>query len=113
MTNPESPPSGGTTGVTESDTIVSAISRQLGPETDPSVVAAVLKTWNDLKQGDPPGTIRRQATSGFVGHRIVKDGVHMWFVTEPDGGSWYDTQPALPGWDVVFRPDQPESEQLG
>lgn len=89
--------------------VVSAISRQLGEDAglDHSQIAAVLSTWNNIIQGDPPGSIRRDPKSGSVGHRIVKDGVHQWHISALDGGSAFDMQPTLAGWTMVFTPEQP------
>lgn len=87
--------------------VVAAISKQLGEEVSVTTeqIASVLTTWNAIIQGDPPGTVRSDPDTGAVAHRIVKDGVHQWHVTAADGGSWFDMQPSMPGWTVLFSPE--------
>lgn len=110
MTQPEQTPP-----IDVTAPVVSAIGRQLGDDSGlaPEQIAAVLSTWNNIIQGDPPGTIRRDAMSGAVGHRIIKDGVHQWHISAADGGTAYDMQPTLPGWTAVFTPESTTVEPSG
>lgn len=82
------------------DIVVSTISEQVPDLTD-AQVQAVLAAWNNVRAGDPVGTVRR-STAGAVGHRVAVDGVHLWRVTEPGGSQYNDMQPTL-SWPVLYQ----------
>jgi hypothetical protein len=81
--------------VTES--IVTTISEQCPDVTDEHV-AMVLAAWNNVRAGDPLGTVMLDPATGRIAVRVSEDGVHKWSVTSPDGGMWSDMQPNMPGW---------------
>lgn len=80
------------------DGVVSTIAAQLDDVTA-AQVQQVLATWNNVLGGDPPGTVRR-SDDGEVAHRVVKDGMHLWVVTDGAGGMWQNTAPTLP-WPTI------------
>lgn len=85
------------------DHLVETISSQL-PDISTDQVGAVLSAWRDVLTGDPIGTVRRSKT-GAVAHRVTTDGVHLWRVTEPDGGQYNDMAPTLK-WPVIHQPKE-------
>ena len=85
------------------DTVVTMISGHL-PDVSEQQVAAVLTTWNNIQDGDPLGTVRRETSTGNIAHRVAQDGVHMWHITAPDGSRWNDLSPTLT-WPVIHQPE--------
>lgn len=83
-----------------SEQLVEAVSSQL-PEITDEQVAMVLTALNTVREGSPLGTIVTDPESGAVAVRVSDNGIHMWKVTAPDGGTWGDMQPTLPGWTVL------------
>jgi hypothetical protein len=90
MTNPLSNPE-----------IVHHISKQLD-DLDPDQIRAVLAAWNNVREGDPVGTVRRQAETGAVAHRVDAAGIHLWRVSLPNGEQYNDMQPVL-NWPVIVE----------
>jgi hypothetical protein len=64
-------------------------------------VHAVLDSWNALRVGDPVGTIRRDAATGAIAHRVDLDGVHLWRISNPDGSQHNDMAATLPDWEQI------------
>lgn len=90
--------------VTVTDAVVSTVSNQLPDLTDDQV-QAVLQAWNQVRQGEPVGTIRYDADTGKLAHRVSADGVHLWRVTGADGEQYNDHTPTLP-WPILREADQ-------
>ena len=67
-------------------------------------VNSVLAAWQHVQQGEPVGTVRRDPTTGAVGHRIDIGGVQQWHVSQPNGEIYNDLQPSLP-WPMMVYPD--------
>lgn len=99
MTQPSEEP----TPVPITETIVTTISEQC-PEVTDEHVAMVLTAWNNVLNGDPLGTIKLEPGTGNLALRVSEDGIHKWKVTAPDGGTWSDMQPVLPGWTTIHKP---------
>jgi hypothetical protein len=91
-------------GIQITDAVVTVISQHLPDITDEQV-NAVLSTWNSILNGDPLGTVRLDPNTGHIAYRVSLDGVHMWKVTAPDGGTWQDMQPSLP-WPVISNANE-------
>lgn len=100
-TPPVEEPSVPTIEVTEA--VVATISEQL-PEVTDEHVAMVLSAWNNVLNGEPVGTVKTDPVTGNLALRVSENGVHKWRVTAPDGGTWADMQPTLPGWTVIHTP---------
>lgn len=82
------------------EALITAISAQVPAVTDEQV-AMVLNAWNIVQSGDPLGTVLTDPETGRVAVRVAMNGVHHWRVTDPDGGSWVESTPTLPGWTVI------------
>lgn len=67
-------------------------------------ITQVLGAYNQVRAGDPPGTIVRDPNTGTVAHRVVSEGVHVWRCSAPDGTQWSDMTPTLPGWETIVSP---------
>ena len=65
-------------------------------------VGTVLAAWNEIREGDPPGTVRRDEKTGAIAHRVDADGVHLWRVSDPRGELYNDMQPTL-SWPVIHE----------
>lgn len=78
--------------------IVDQISRHIGDGITDQQVNDVLAALNHVRGGDPVGAIRFDPKTGSVAHRVESDGVIQWRVTAPDGTTYNDLQPILPGW---------------
>lgn len=76
------------------EAVVSTVSSQLPDLTDDQV-QAVLQAWNRARAGDPLGTIRYDAQTKKLAHRVSVDGVHLWRVTGEDGEQYNDHTPTL------------------
>lgn len=87
--------------------IVSTISEQC-PEVTGEHVAMVLTAWNNVINGEPLGTVKLDPATGNLAVRVSDQGIHKWRVTAPDGGTWWDMQPVLPGWTTIQTPDEGE-----
>lgn len=73
---------------------------------DAEQVALVLAHLAAIQGGEPLGTIKRDPVTGHVATRIDLNGIHKWQVMVPNTGEqWYDNQPTMPNWDVVYSPD--------
>jgi len=83
--------------------VVTSVADQLADIT-PEMVQQVMYAWNLIRQGDPPGTVRR-SEDGTVAHRVVVDGVHLWRVSGVAGDLYSDTSPSL-GWPIIFEVEQ-------
>ena len=66
-------------------------------------VSAVLASWNNIRQGDIVGMVRRDDATGQVAHRVDFEGVQQWHVSAPDGSVYNDTQGTL-RWPVIYDP---------
>jgi len=78
--------------------IVQRISEHIGDSITDEQVNNVLNALNHVRSGDPLGSIKLEAATGKVATRVDIDGVHQWRITGPDGVSYNDLQPTLPGW---------------
>lgn len=85
------------------EAVVSAVSNQLPDLTDDQV-QAVLQAWNLARAGEPLGTIRYDAATKRLAHRVSVDGVHLWRVTGEGGDQFNDHTPTL-GWEVLRGPE--------
>lgn len=50
-------------------------------------VAAILAAWNQARDGESVGTVRRDPTTGKVYVRVDCDGLHQWRVVDPENGA--------------------------
>lgn len=89
------------------DTVIQTVSGQLPDLTDDQV-QQVIQAWNAVRQGDPIGTVRFEAETGRVAHRVSVDGVHLWRITGPDGEQYNDMVPTM-AWELLREIS--ESEQ--
>jgi hypothetical protein len=65
-------------------------------------VAAILAAYRVTMDGAKIGTIMHNPENGAIAHRVNVDGLHMWRVTVPSTGEYYqDLQPHLEGWEEV------------
>lgn len=78
--------------------IVQRISQHIGDSITDEQVNNVLNALNHVRGGDPVGTIKLDPVTGSVAHRVEISGVIQWKVVSPDGSSYNDLQPTLPGW---------------
>ncbi|AEJ95131.1 hypothetical protein SEA_SOYO_34 [Mycobacterium phage SoYo] len=90
--------------VETTEAVIQAISKQLGEGVTDEQVANVLTALNNVKTGEPVGTIRREPATGKVAHRVEAFGVQQWRVSGPDGEQYNDLQPTLPEWALIFDP---------
>jgi len=87
-------------------TVNSAIAEEIANRTegvDAAQVSAMLAAWNNIRAGDPVGTVRRDDATGLVAHRVELEGVQQWHVSAPDGSVYNDTQSTLP-WTEIYVP---------
>jgi hypothetical protein len=69
----------------------------------PSFVRRVLTAWQEIRNGDPVGTTRRNPDTGAIAHRVNDNGLHLWRISAPDGTQYNDTQPTL-DWPKLGAP---------
>jgi hypothetical protein len=74
--------------------IVRHISAGMDDLTDEQI-HRVLEAWNQVRQGDPVGTVRRNPANGEVAHRVDHEGVHVWRISNPDGSQYNDMRPTM------------------
>jgi hypothetical protein len=79
----------------DTPSMVAEITARLGDTVTAEQVSSVLDALNAARDGDPVGTVRRDPDSGAVAHRVDAAGVHMWRVSQPDGGQYNDMRPAF------------------
>jgi hypothetical protein len=82
-----------------SDVILEQIAKVASEAEEPITrpqVAAVLTAYRAILNGDPVGTIRRNPENGAMAMRVNDNGLHLWRVTVPATGEFYnDLQPTL------------------
>lgn len=93
-----------------SSEVAQAISLHLGEEISSEQVHQVLHALNTIQSGDPVGTIRRNANTGHVAHRVFISGAAQWRVSGADGDWYTDMQPVLLDWDVLYNPENEKGE---
>jgi hypothetical protein len=84
------------------DSLIQAIKSQIGDGASEEQIDNVLAALQNVQEGDPVGTVRREDT-GRVAHRVDSTGVVMWRVSGPDGEQYNDMQPTLT-WPVIYEP---------
>jgi hypothetical protein len=77
--------------------IVQRISNHIGESITDQQVNDVLHALNLVRAGDPVGMMKL-SQDGAVARRVEVNGVVQWKVISPDGSSYNDLQPTLPGW---------------
>ena len=80
--------------------VVTALSAHV-PDLDEAQITQVLEALNRVREGADLGVVMRDPATGSVAHRVDAEGVMVWRVSEPDGGTYTDMQPTLP-WEQVY-----------
>jgi hypothetical protein len=82
------------------NSVVSAIVASCADITE-AQVRAVLTALEQVRDGDPVGTVVQDPATGSIAVRVAEGGVPFWLVTALDGNSHRDAQPKLNGWTAV------------
>ena len=80
--------------------VVTALSAHV-PDLDEAQITQVLEALNRVREGADLGVVMRDPVTGSVAHRVDAEGVMVWRVSEPDGGTDTDMQPTLP-WEQIY-----------
>lgn len=80
--------------------VVAAVNAHV-PGLDQTQISAVIEALNKVREGADLGVVMRDPVTGSVAHRVDADGILVWRVSEPGGGTYTDMQPTLP-WEQVY-----------
>lgn len=83
-------------------TLVERISETVGDSVTDEQVLHVLAALNNVRDGDPLGTVKRNGEGAFA-VRVDDNGLHKWQVTNPDGTRYDIATPTLPDWEYIVQ----------
>lgn len=79
--------------------VVAALNSHV-PDLSEVQISAVLDALNKVREGADLGVVMRDPVTGAVAHRVDAEGILVWRVSEPEGGTYTDMQPTLP-WEQI------------